>query len=88
MANNICESCGFALQDNFLFCPGCGIDLQKQGTSLKCGYKNKKDANFCQKCGDSMKPEAQAKAEEEKGGWAERGLRRLGPGYFHGSLNL
>lgn len=66
MANNICERCGFTLNDNFLFCPGCGKDLQKQGICLKCGYKNKKDANFCQKCGNSMKPEARPKAEEEK----------------------
>jgi len=69
--NNICENCGFTLQDNFLFCPGCGKDLQKQRVCLECGFENEKDANFCQKCGNSMKLKVQPKPEEKESGFKE-----------------
>jgi len=56
--NNIsCDFCGFELQDNFLFCPGCGKDLKRKGICLKCGHENEQDTNFCQKCGSSLKQE-------------------------------
>lgn len=52
-----CYDCGFELQDNFLFCPGCGKDLKRKGICLKCGHENTQDANFCQKCGSSLRQE-------------------------------
>lgn len=66
MTNKVCEKCGFELQDNFLFCPGCGRDLQREGICKNCGHKNTKDSNFCQKCGDSLKQKFTPKAKEKE----------------------
>jgi len=66
MSNNLCEDCGFQLQPNFRFCPGCGKSLQKLGKCPKCGYDNEPNAHFCQNCGSQLQKIKLSIAEQER----------------------
>lgn len=45
----ICKSHG--LNNEYLFCPHCGIELAKVGICKNCNNKNDPSSKFCQECG-------------------------------------
>jgi ribosomal protein L37E len=54
VSTNICSSCGFELQSDFRFCPGCGADLQKPIQCPNCGQSNEPSFKFCAECGTPL----------------------------------
>lgn len=66
MIGNNCESCGFELQEDFFFCPGCGHDLQIVRYCVNCGHKIDKYASFCQECGSQLKMKQATESDGKK----------------------
>jgi|GEM_PF-1811465 len=54
MREILCDNCGFRLEEDFYFCPGCGTDLKKERTCKKCGTSNAPNSKFCQNCGSKL----------------------------------
>lgn len=48
-----CASCGFALQQDFSFCPNCGMSL-KQANCPACGQKVEAAWSTCAYCGSPL----------------------------------
>lgn len=51
-----CSGCGFELQADFRFCPGCGRELDRPTTCPECGQVADPGAKFCSECGASLQP--------------------------------
>jgi hypothetical protein len=59
--SNRCQSCGFLLEGDMMFCPNCGVEIAtgiKPSISMKtcpsCGLPLEKDMIFCPNCGISL----------------------------------
>lgn len=50
----ICPNCNANIDDNFKFCPSCGVDLHKPIICPECKYENEPNSKFCQECGKSL----------------------------------
>lgn len=48
-----CAHCGFALQQNFSFCPNCGMSLN-QTNCPACGQKVEASWSTCAYCGSPL----------------------------------
>lgn len=52
-ARGKCQACGFLIDDDFNFCPGCGKKLPETmaNNCSGCGAKMTENTAFCSKCG-------------------------------------
>lgn len=51
-APRTCSHCGFPLQENYAFCPGCGMSLQAKCPA--CGQKVEAAWRVCAYCGHPL----------------------------------
>lgn len=50
ISRNLCQHCGFPLQHDFAFCPGCGMDL-RSAKCPACGQEVNPTWGACAYCG-------------------------------------
>ena len=58
---NKCQNCGFKLEEETMFCPNCGVEIEsgikpviKMNTCPSCDFPLEDDMIFCPNCGKSL----------------------------------
>ena len=56
-----CQNCGFKLEDDVIYCPNCGVEIEsglkpviKMNTCPSCDFPLEDDMIFCPNCGKSL----------------------------------
>jgi len=59
--SNKCRNCGFKLEEDVMFCPNCGVEIEsgikpviKMNTCPSCDFPLEDDMIFCPNCGKSL----------------------------------